>query len=407
MPASSPPRRHAHDAADGALAARADEVVQRRRDDLVALSHDIHAEPELAFAEHRSCAKTQVLVAERGFTVTPSPGGLDTAFRAAYGSGDLVVALCAEYDALPEIGHACGHNIIAAAAVGAALALAEVADDLGLTVVLLGTPAEEFGGGKELLLRAGVFDDIAAALMVHPGPVDIAAARSLALSEVLVQYRGRESHAAVAPYLGRNAGDAVTVAQVAIGLLRQQFAPGQLAHGIVTHGGQAPNVIPGRAEMRYTMRAHDKASLAALEERMADCFEAGALATGCECRVTEDAPAYDELRCDPWLAEVFRDEMVRCGREPVARDLEAALPLGSTDMGNVTQLLPGIHPVIGIDAGEASIHHPDFAAAAVRPGADAAVVDGAIMLARTVIRLAESPAERDRVLAAQAARVAS
>jgi amidohydrolase len=382
----------------------ASDVVTRRRGDLIALSHDIHSEPELAFAEHRSCAKTQALVAERGFTITEAPAGLDTAFRADYGSGDLVVAICAEYDALPGIGHACGHNIIAASAVGTALALAEVADDLGLTVVLMGTPAEESGGGKALLLNAGAFHDVAAAVMLHPGPVDIAAARSLALSEVAVRYRGRESHAAVAPHLGINAADAVTVAQVAIGLLRQQLAPGQQVHGIVTDGGQATNVIPGHAALQYTTRATDRASLQTLEKRMANCFHAGAMAAGCEYRIVETAPAYDELRPDPWLAAAFRAEMVRCGRSPVPEDLEPTLLLGSTDMGNLTHVLPGIHPIVGIDAGGASIHQPEFATAAAGPSADAAVVDGAIMLARTVIELAETRDERDRVLAAQAAR---
>src|SRR6201995_4221025 len=188
-----------------------EDTVQRRRGDLIELSHSIHAEPELAFDEHRSCAKTQALVAERGFTITQQPGGLDTAFRADFGSGSLVIGICAEYDALPGIGHACGHNIIAASAVGTALALAEVADELDLTVVLLGTPAEEAGGGKALMLQAGVFDDVAVAVMVHPGPSDIAAARPLALSEAIVKYLGKESHAAVAPFLGLNAADAVTV----------------------------------------------------------------------------------------------------------------------------------------------------------------------------------------------------
>src|ERR1700744_3189548 len=211
-----------------------EDVVRRRGADLIALSHAIHAEPELAFAEHRSCAKTQALVAERGFEITPAAGGLDTAFRADFGSGPLTVGICAEYDGLPEIGHPCGHNIIAASAVGTALALAEVADELGLRVALLGTPAEEAGGGKALLLEAGVFDDVSVAVMLHPGPTDIAAARSLALSEAIVHYLGKESHAAVAPHQGLNAADAVTVAQVAIGLLRQQLAPGQMMHGIVT-----------------------------------------------------------------------------------------------------------------------------------------------------------------------------
>jgi amidohydrolase len=383
-----------------------EDVVRRRGADLVELSHAIHAEPELAFAEHRSCAKAQALVAERGFEITAAAGGLDTAFRADFGSGPLVVGICAEYDALPGIGHACGHNIIAASAVGTALALAEVADDLGLTVALLGTPAEEAGGGKALLLQAGTFDDVAVAVMVHPGSIDIAATRSLALSEVVVKYRGKESHAAVAPHLGINAADAVTVAQVAIGLLRQQLAPGQLVHGIVTNGGQAVNVIPGHATLQYAMRAVESDSLRELEGRIFSCFAAGALAAGCEYEIDVPAPGYAELKPDQWLADVCRDEMRRLGREPVAPEVEANLPLGSTDMGNVTQVLPGIHPVIGVDAGGATVHQRAFADAAVGPSADRAVVDGAIMLARTIVHLAETPDQRDRVLLAQQRRAA-
>ena len=381
-----------------------EDAVNRRRGDLVELSHAIHAEPELAFAEHRSCAKTQALVAEYGFEITAAPGGLGTAFRADFGSGPLVIGICAEYDALPGIGHACGHNIIAASAVGTALALAEVADELGLTVVLLGTPAEEEGGGKVLLLKAGTFADIAATVMLHPGPIDIACARSLALSQVAVRYLGREAHAAVAPFLGINAADAITVAQVAIGLLRQHLVPGQMVHGIVTDGGQAANIVPGHAEMQYTMRANDAGSLSGLEKRMADCFLAGAVATGCEYQVRETEPPYGELRPDTWLADTFRAEMLRLGREPVPADLEASVPLGSTDMGNVTQVMPGIHPIVGIEANGASVHQPAFAAAAAGPSADKAVIEGAIMLARTVVALAETPAERDRVLDLQARR---
>ncbi|OBK17334.1 amidohydrolase [Mycobacterium asiaticum] len=381
-------------------------TVRRRGNDLVALSHAIHAEPELAFDEHRSCAKAKALAAERGFEMNPV-AGLDTAFRANFGSGPLVVGVCAEYDALPEIGHACGHNIIAASAVGTALALAEVADDLGLTVALLGTPAEESGGGKELMLRAGAFDDVAVAVMVHPGPSDIAGARSLALSEVTVHYRGKESHAAVAPHLGVNAADAVTVAQVAIGLLRQQLAPGQMTHGVVTDGGQAVNVIPGQTALKYAMRAVESDSLRELEGRMYACFAAGALAAGCEYEIEEAGPAYAELRPDRWLADACRAEMRRLGRQPVPAEIEAGLPLGSTDMGNVTHVLPGIHPIIGVDAGGATVHQRAFAAAAAGPSADLAVVDGAIMLARAVVALAEDPAQRERVLTAQQRRAAS
>ncbi|HYJ56624.1 MAG TPA: peptidase dimerization domain-containing protein, partial [Mycobacterium sp.] len=266
---------------------------------------------------------------------------------------------------------------------------------------LLGTPAEEAGGGKVLMLDAGVFDDVAATVMLHAGPIDIAAARSLALSEATIRYTGRESHAAVAPYLGINAADAVTVAQVAVGLLRQQLAPGQMVHGIVTDGGQAANVIPARAELRYTMRATDSESLRELESRMAGCFAAGAVGTGCEHIVTETAPAYAELLPDAWLSSTLRAEMVRLGRTPVPEDIEASMPLGSTDMGNVTQVMPGIHPIVGIDAGGASIHQPAFAAAAVSASADTAVVEGSIMLARTVVALAETVTERDRVLEQQ------
>ena len=388
-------------------ASSVEDAVGRYGSDLIELSHSIHAEPELAFSEHRSCAKVQMLVAERGFDIEAGVGGLDTAFRASFGSGPLVIGVCAEYDALPEIGHACGHNIIAASAVGTALALADVADALGLTVVLIGTPAEESGGGKALLLDAGVFDDIAAAVMLHPGPVDIAAARSLALSEVRVTYRGRESHAAVAPYLGVNAADAVTIAQVAVGLLRQQLLPGQMMHGIVTEGGQVTNVIPAKAQLRYTMRANDSAVLHDLEEKMAGCFQAGAVGTGCEYDVTEASPVYLELTPDRWLAETFREEMQRIGRTPLVPELEATLPLGSTDMGNVTQLMPAIHPIIGVDAGGASVHQLAFAAAAASPSGDKAVTEGAAMLARTVVRLAENAAERDRVLNLRERRSAS
>lgn len=227
-------------ASSAAHAQAACTVVDAAATDLVALSHDIHGEPELAFHEVRSAVKTQRLLAERGFEIVTGQGGLDTAFRATFGDGPLVIGVCAEYDALPGIGHACGHNVIAASAVGTGLALAEVADALGLTVVVIGTPAEEYGGGKALLLKAGAFDDIAAAVMLHPGPIDIAGARSLALTDVMVTYHGKESHAAVAPHLGINAADAVTVAQVSIGLLRQHLSPGQLIHGIVTEGEKRP-----------------------------------------------------------------------------------------------------------------------------------------------------------------------
>ncbi|MFI6363480.1 M20 family metallopeptidase [Nocardia sp. NPDC050630] len=383
---------HAHPAA------AADATILAAAPELIALSHSIHAEPELAFEETRSVAKTIAPLAERGFAIETPVADLPTAFRATFGSGELTVGICAEYDALPEIGHACGHNVIAASAVGAGLGLAEVADALGITVVVFGTPAEESGGGKVLMLERGVFDDVAMAMMVHPGPIDIVDARSLALADLSVVFHGQEAHASAAPELGRNAGDAVTVAQVALGLLRQHLRPGQQLHGIVSDGGVAPNIVPGRAELLYYLRAVDSASLDDLMRRASACFEAGALATGCTHEIRTVAPTYTELTPDAGLLFAYREQIVDLGRVPIAPELEAQRPLGSTDMGNVTNVIPGIHPVIGIDAGGAVTHQPGFAAASVNASADRAVTDGAIALARTAIAVARDQVHRDRLL---------
>ncbi|MCP2289149.1 M20 family metallopeptidase [Nocardia amikacinitolerans] len=382
---------------DGAAAA-SDAAIDGAATRLIELSHAIHAEPELAFEETRSVAKVLAPLVERGFEIQAGVADLPTAFRASYGSGELTVGICAEYDALPEIGHACGHNIIAASAVGAALGLAEVADELGITVVVLGTPAEESGGGKVLMLERGIFDDIAMAMMVHPGPYDIVGARSLALADLGVLFHGREAHASAAPEYGRNAGDAVTVAQVALGLLRQHLLPGQQLHGIVSDGGVAPNIVPGRAELLYYLRAVDSASLDDLMRRASACFEAGALATGCTHEIRTLAPTYTELTPDPALLCAYREQIADLGRVPIAPELEAQRPLGSTDMGNVTNVIPGIHPVIGIDAGGAVTHQPGFAEASVNASADRAVTDGAVALARTAIAVARDEEHRDRLL---------
>lgn len=374
--------------------------------ELIELSHSIHSEPELAFEEHRSAAKVCELLASHGFEIEFGVADMPTAFTATYGSGELTIGICAEYDALPEIGHACGHNIIAASAAGAAIALAPVADRLGITVRVLGTPAEESGGGKVLMLERGVFDGVAAALMVHPGPFDIVGATSLALSDIAVRFDGRAAHASAAPEWGINAGDAVTISQVAIGLLRQHLAPGQQLHGIVSDGGLAPNIVPGHAELLYYLRAHTSESLAALTAKAYACFEAGAVATGCTHEIRTVSPTYTELTPDPWLVAQFRSEAEAIGRTPLAPELEGFRPLGSTDMGNVTNVLPGIHPVIGLDSAGAVTHQPEFAAACITPSADKAVLDGAKLLARTAVRAALDPEVRARLLDGAKARAA-
>ncbi len=375
--------------------------------ELVALSHALHADPEVAFAEHRSAARVAEALAGHGFALTPGVGGLPTAFDATSGHGELVIAFLAEYDALPEVGHACGHNVIAAAAVGAGLALAAVADELGLTVRVVGTPAEEVGGGKVILLREGVFDGVGAAMMVHPTPEETVASPSLAIADLVVSYTGTASHAAAAPQLGRNAADAITVAQVGIGLLRQHLEPGQMVHGITTHGGAAPNVVPAHTDALYYLRARDLESLARVTARAQDCFAAGALATGCTVTTTALSPTYAELAPDPWLADAYRGAVTALGRAPLGRTAEAQRQAGSTDMGNVTRALPGLHPTLAISCGDAVNHQPEFAAACVGRSADAALLDGAKALAHTAIAAALDPAQRARLLEGALARGAA
>lgn len=382
------------------FAARIEGAVTAAMPRLVALSEAIHAEPELAFAEYRAADLVAAELAASGFRVRRPVAGLATAFVAdregPVPSGDaLTVAFCAEYDALPGIGHACGHNVIAASAVGAGIGLAAVADELDIDVRVFGTPAEESGGGKIAMLDAGLFADVDAALMVHPGPADQVTPRSSALADVAVTYTGVEAHAAAAPYMGRNAADAATIAQVALGLLRQHLLPGQQLHGIVSDGGRAPNIVPARAELLYYLRAGSAADLADLERRAAACFAAGALAAGVTHELRTVSPTYVELRQDETLAAAYREAIVALGRTPWEHDGQ----LGSTDMGNVSHVLPSLHPAIGIDAGGAVTHQRAFADAAVGPSADAAIRDGAIALARAAATAACDPGFRARAQA--------
>ena len=362
---------------------------------LIELSRQIHDHPELAFEEERASAWCAEALAEAGFGVKTGVCELPTAFTADIGSGPLVVAICAEYDALPGIGHACGHNVIASAAVGAALGLAALADDLGITVRVLGTPAEEGGGGKILMLEGGAFDGVNAALMVHPAPIELDRMPCLAVSHFDVRYTGKEAHASAYPERGINAADAVTIAQVAIGLLRQQSASHEQVHGIVTYGGAAPNIIPGLAMAKFYVRAETLEAMGSWEPKVLRCFEAGALATGAEVEVTLMGPRYSEFVTDEEMAAIYRLNAQAIGR---------AFPTGtedsmtaSTDMGNVSVAIPSIHPMLGIDSLPAVNHQAGFAAAAVSPAADRAVLDGALAMARTVIDLAGDETQRRRL----------
>jgi amidohydrolase len=383
--------------------AAARERFDGKRDAMIELSHRIHAHPELGFEEERASSWLCESLADAGFSVTRGICDLPTAFRAHIGSGPLHVGICAEYDSLPGIGHACGHNVIAAAALGAAMAAAAVADDVGLTVSVLGTPAEEVGdsGGKILLLERGGFDGIHAAMMVHPAPFDVLRAKIIAASMFDVRYTGKESHASAFPELGINAADALTVAQTAIGLLRQHIRATDRIHGIVTQGGAAPNVVPAHTAARYIIRSETLEQLNALRPRVHRCFQAGALASGSRLEIVGGDRPYAEMRHDDTLAAFFRSNALTLGRSfPTSGEAETR-PTGSTDMGNVSLAIPSIHPMLGINSWPAVNHQPEFAQHCATPEADRALIDGALAMAWTCIDLASHEETRLALLAAR------
>jgi amidohydrolase len=313
-----------------------------------------------------------------------------------------VLAFCAEYDALPGIGHACGHNLICASSLGAGLGLAAVADDIGVTVKVIGTPAEEGGGGKVKLIDAGVYDGVHAALMAHPMPgeadlIDMGPVM-LALAHLEIEYTGRAAHAAGMPHAGINALDAVTIAQTAIGLLRQQLRPGDLIHGIVRHGGDAANVIPDRTVLDYNLRSVTLGRVEELQERVSRCFAAGALATGCTLDIRSAAPSYAHLEADIDLTSLYGANSEKLGRNVFRLPGRVGGGSASTDMGNVSLRLPAIHPGFGVPGAHGVPHHPDFAASCATSEADAALLHAATALAWTAIDAALDDDVRHRLL---------
>lgn len=370
--------------ADRAAAKRAAAArIRDRGERLIELSHRIHTHPELAFEEVRASQWVADELSAGGFTVEHGCYDLLTAVRAEIGTGPVRVGICAEYDALPGIGHACGHNIIAAAAVGAGLGLSTLVDDLGLTATVLGTPAEEGGGGKILMLERGAFDGLDAAMMVHPGAVEVPAMPGSAVTQLDVTYQGKAAHAGAYPERGLNAADAMTVAQVAIGLLRQQTTSTDRVAGIVTHAGTAANVIPDESAGRWIVRADTSAALTALKARVRSCFEAGAIATGCEVSFDAPGPDYADLRPDATLLAWYCANAEELGR--VLPRSDTGMVGAATDMGNVSHAVPTIHPLLGLDCLPAVNHQPEFTAACITPAADRAVLDGAIAMAWTAI----------------------
>jgi amidohydrolase len=376
------------------------EALRSVQAELVDLSHRIHANPELGYEEERAADWLCELLADSGFRVERGICDIPTAFTARAGSGPLHVSICAEYDALPAIGHACGHNIIAAMSAGAGIAAARAADEAGLTVTVVGTPAEEVGnvGGKILMLERGAFDDAHAAMMVHPAPFDGVAPPLIAAALFDVRYTGKEAHASAFPELGINAADALTVAQTAIGLLRQHIRQTDRIHGIITHGGDAPNVVPAHTSAKYMVRAQTIEELAEVRQKLFRCFEAGAIATGSKLEIVGGEKPYAQVVHEASMAELYRQNAERAGRKFPAPSIFNRVT-ASTDMGNVSLAIPSIHPMIGIDSLPAVNHQPEFTAHCATPSADKALWDGALAMAWTAIDMATTPSVRDRLLA--------
>ncbi len=371
------------DARREAIAAKVDEHLG----ELLSLSQWLHDHPETAWQEHESAQRVSAALGGHGFDIHAPYGGLDTAFRADFGSGDYGIGVIAEYDALPGLGHACGHNLIAAIAVGAALGLQAVVGELDARISVVGTPAEEGGGGKIKLLEANGFAGLDVAGMVHPGPVDVAHAEPFAVRHIALEYRGRGAHAAAYPEFGVNAADAMVIAQTAIGLLRQQLPLSVRVHGQVTQSGEAPNAIAEVAKGRWYLRASSMEELDELSPRVLACFEAGALATGCSLEVEDESAPYDAFVNHQVLNEVYRAQAEALGRSFDVDPVLSRMNRASTDMGNVSHVVASIHPYIGV-GGTALNHQRAFAEACVGPEAQRALRDGAIALACSLAEIA-------------------
>lgn len=376
-----------------ALRAEIDTAVDTVARTLLDVSHAIHERPELAFEEHFACEILANTLRNHALQVETGVYTLETAFETTI-NPDLdgpTVAVLAEYDALPDIGHACGHNIIATTALGAALALNSVASQLPGRVKLLGTPAEERGGGKELMARAGAFEGIDAALMIHPAGVNLATMPSICIAEVEVIYHGKASHASAMPHKGINALDGLLLAYQAISNLRQHIRSTERIHGIVEEGGSAPNIVPDRTVGQFYVRAANEKDLAKLKPRVQACFEAGATGSGCTVEVNWAGVDYLDLNTNWPLADRFRHHAEQLGRSFVDHEQALKFGAGSTDMGNVSYRLPSIHPMLAVAPPSVVIHNPEFAQWARSETGDAAVIDGAKALAQTAAEYLLSP----------------
>jgi amidohydrolase len=320
---------------------------------------------------------------------------LPTAFRGKYGKGKPVIAILAEYDALPKVGHACGHNLIAASAVAAGVASRLAVDQLGGSVVVIGTPGEELYGGKAIMAERGAFDNVDIAMMVHPGGGNKTIMKTLACQNLDVEFIGRAAHAATEPEAGINALEAMILSYNAINSLRQHIKEKARIHGIITDGGEAPNIIPAHTAATFIVRAEDDKYLDELKEKVISCFAGAAAATGAELKYRWADVRYAAIKSNVTLARLFRGNMKSLGRNiPMGEDNMWG---ASSDVGNVSQLIPTIHPMVAIAPNSVLIHTPEFARAAASEEGLIHLLDAARAMAMTVVDLLASPETVARV----------
>ena len=367
------------------LKQRACAAVDRERDALIDLSRRIHAHPELNFAERQASTWLADYLEHAGYAVERGACDLPTAFIARIGRGAPRVAVLCEYDALPGIGHACGHNIIATAGAGAGAALAQVVERSGGSVVVMGTPAEEGGGGKIIMARRGAFEDVDAAMMVHPAGLDLPGMNVLAIATIVVEYHGKAAHASAFPHRGINALDALVTAYNAVAQLRQHIRETERIHGIITNGGQAANIVPDRAAGVFYVRAATEGRLEKLKARVLGCFRAGAEATGAQLKYEWRGEQYSDMITNQPLVAAYGANLQRLGRTLHDMRNVPASVTGSTDMGNVSKIVPSIHPLIAAAPPTVPLHSTDFADCAASDTGDRAVIDGAKTLAMTAL----------------------
>lgn len=364
-----------------------DVTEQQKR--LRSLSLKIHDNPETGFEEAKASKWLTDYLAEKGFMLERGISGLPTAFRAHYGNGHPTIAMLAEYDALPELGHACGHNLIATIAVGAAIASKKAVGHFGGTVLVIGTPGEELQGGKAIMAGHGAFDGLDVAMMVHPGSCNVATSRALACQPLDVKFTGRAAHASACPEEGINALEAMLLAFSAINSLRQHIRESCRIHGIITDGGEAPNIVPDHSAASFIVRAEDNTYLEVLKKKVLACFTGAARATGARISYRWREARYSAMRNNLTLARLFCENMAILGRSYLLENDNRNF--GSTDMGNVSQLVPAIHPIIAITSPGTTIHSPQFARAAASERGQRGLLDGAKALAMTVIDLLGRP----------------